>query len=87
MWPGTESNCRHEDFQSPERVPGLCVTIGRQLNEFERLKSLRSRSIYRLDHIGANSSGKVVAKSAPASSTTILDRFRCLSLCDFCITY
>jgi hypothetical protein len=47
---------------SPAMVPGLCVTIGRQLNESKRLKSLRSRSICRLKHIEANSSGKVVAK-------------------------
>src|SRR6266568_2971547 len=47
---------------SPERVPGLCVTIGRQLNESKRLKRLCSRSICRLEHIDTNSSGKVVAK-------------------------
>jgi hypothetical protein len=40
-------------------VPELCVTIGRQLNEFKRMKALRSRSIFRFEHIGANSSGKV----------------------------
>jgi hypothetical protein len=47
---------------SPVRVPGLCVTIGRQLNEFMRLKLLRAPSIFRSEHIEANSSGKVVAK-------------------------
>jgi UDP-N-acetylenolpyruvoylglucosamine reductase len=47
---------------SPERVPGQCVTIGLQRNEFQRLKSVRSGSIFRLEHTGANSSGKVVAK-------------------------
>ena len=36
MWPGTESNCRHEDFQS-SYLPRLCVTIGHQVNEFKRL--------------------------------------------------
>ena len=28
-WPGTESNCRHEDFQStalPTELPGRCIT-------------------------------------------------------------
>jgi len=48
---------------SPEAVPGLWVTIGRQLNEFKALNSLCSRSIFRLEHTAANSSGKVVAKS------------------------
>jgi hypothetical protein len=43
-------------------APRLCVTMGRQLNEFMRLKALRARSIFRLEHMEANSSGKVVAK-------------------------
>ena len=33
-----------------------------QLNEFKRLRSLRSPSIFTSEHIAANSSGKVVAK-------------------------
>ena len=48
---------------SPLTVPGLCVTIGRQLNESKRLSALRTRSIFRSKHIAANGSGKVVAKS------------------------
>ena len=43
MWPGTESNADTEIF-NPVKVPGLCITIGRQLNEFERLTPLMSRS-------------------------------------------
>ena len=42
MWPGTESNCRHEDFR-PAIVPALSVTIRRQVNEFMRLE--RSRKL------------------------------------------
>jgi hypothetical protein len=38
----------------------LSVPIGRQLNEFKRIKSRRFRSIYRFEHIDTNSSGKVV---------------------------
>ena len=48
---------------SPATVAGLCVTIGRQLNEFNRLKSVHTRSIFRSIHIAADSSGKVVTKS------------------------
>ncbi len=48
---------------SPLTVPGLCVTIGRQLNESKPLSALRTRSIFRSKHIAANGSGKVVAKS------------------------
>lgn len=51
---------------SPAMVAGLCDTIGRQLNESKRLEALRTIAIYRLEHIRANDSGKVVAKSAPA---------------------
>ena len=47
---------------SPQMVPRLCVTIGHQVNEFKRLTALHSHSIYRLEQIVANSSGKVVAK-------------------------
>ena len=47
---------------SPVVVPGLCVTIDHQLNELKRLKRLRDRSNYRLEHMGTNSSGKVVTK-------------------------
>ena len=61
---------------SPQTVPRLCVAIGHQVNEFMRLKSLRSRSICRLEHIDANSSGKVVAKwdrFAPAPSADFIN--------------
>jgi hypothetical protein len=44
-------------------VPGLCATIGHQLNEFKHLKAVRSCQIFRLEPIETNSSGKVVAKS------------------------
>jgi hypothetical protein len=47
-------------------VPGLCATIGHQLNEFKHLKAVRSCQIFRLEPIETNSSGKVVAKSASA---------------------
>ncbi len=47
---------------SPGTVLGLCDTIGRQLNESKRVKPLRLRPICRLEHIEANSSGKVVTK-------------------------
>jgi len=50
---------------SPLTVPGLCVTIGRQLNESKRLSALRTRSIFRSKHIAANGSGKVREWSAP----------------------
>ncbi len=49
---------------SPETVPGLCVTIGRQVNEFNSFCCLRYEPIYRFEHIVAYSSGKVVAKLA-----------------------
>src|SRR4029453_4960123 len=29
QWPGTESTCRHEDFQSSYRSETMCVAIGR----------------------------------------------------------
>jgi hypothetical protein len=54
---------------SPLTVPRLCVTIGRQVNEFNSFCWLRDESIYRFEHIVANSSGKVVAKlPSPGSS-------------------
>jgi hypothetical protein len=59
---------------SPLTVPRLCVTIGHQVNEFKCLKPLFSRSIYRFEHIDANSSGKVVAKSDP-SRPKFLEKF------------
>jgi hypothetical protein len=34
-WPGTVSNCRHEDFQSCDG--GGTMSIGLQLNEAKRL--------------------------------------------------
>jgi hypothetical protein len=46
---------------SPEMVPGLCVTIVRQLNESKRLEAVHTIAIYRLEQIAANGSGKVVA--------------------------
>ena len=51
-------------IEIPSEPPRACwpVTIGRQLNESKRLKAFGSRSIYRLEHIRTNSSGKVVAK-------------------------
>jgi hypothetical protein len=48
-------------------VSRLCVGIGRQLNESKRLEPLRSRSICRLEHIEADSSGKVVTKWSTSS--------------------
>jgi hypothetical protein len=39
MWPGTESNCRHEDFQFTRHPESMC-SIGRQLHESIRLKAL-----------------------------------------------
>jgi hypothetical protein len=47
-------------------LPRRYATIGRQLNEFKHLKPLCSCSIYRLEHISTNGSGKVVAKSDSA---------------------
>jgi len=47
---------------SPVVVPGLCGTIGRQLNVSKRLKQVSNRSNYRFEHIVTNSSGKVVTK-------------------------
>ena len=41
-----------------------CVTNGRQLNEFNRLSPLRSRSIFRSRHMVPNGPGKAVAKLA-----------------------
>jgi hypothetical protein len=52
---------------SPLRVPALCVTIGRQLNESNSFCWLRYESIYRFEHIVAYGSGKVVAKSREGS--------------------
>ena len=45
MWTGMESTRQREDFSSG-LVPALCVTIGHQLNQFKRLKSLRYRAIF-----------------------------------------
>src|SRR5258705_10469960 len=53
-------------------VPGLCVTIGHQLNESKGLKALRSGSISRLRHIRADSSGKVMAKWISFTATIVL---------------
>src|SRR5690348_4748488 len=36
VWPGTESNCRHEDFSSRSGA-GLCDTIGHYMYLFKRL--------------------------------------------------
>ncbi len=47
---------------SPDRVPGLCVTIGRQLNESKRFTALRVGRFYRFEHIVPNGSDKVVTK-------------------------
>ena len=47
---------------SPDTVPRLCVTIGHQVNEFNSFCWLRYESIYRFEHIGVYSSGKVLAK-------------------------
>jgi len=47
---------------SPERVPGLCVTIGRQVNESKRLEPVRTGRFFRFEHIRANGSGKVLTK-------------------------
>jgi len=48
---------------SPLAVPGLCGTIGHQMNEFNSFCWLRDGSIYRFEHIETYSSGEVVAKS------------------------
>jgi hypothetical protein len=48
----------------------------RQLNESKRLKPLRSRSICRFEHIAANGSGKVVAKSARENEIQCATTFR-----------
>ena len=61
MWPGTGLNRRHEDCQFRDGGEP-CVTIGHQLNEFERLFALRSSPFFRSKHIVRNGSGKVVAK-------------------------
>jgi hypothetical protein len=71
--------------------PGLCRTIGRQLNEFMRLKAAPWRSIFQSEHIGATklwqSCGKVgfgcLAKADPAAilfAATALER-RLRSIC------
>ena len=60
---------------SPFTAARLCVTIGHQLNEFNRLISLRSPSIYRSKHIVPNGSGKAVAKQLE-SRLLVLPRFR-----------
>ncbi len=49
-------------------VPGPCVTIGHQLNQFKRLYSLRSPSIFPFSHIVAHSSFKVHSKQREAIS-------------------
>lgn len=55
MRPGTDTR-----IFSPALVPELCATNGHQLNEFNSLNSLRTRSIFRSEQISANGSGKVV---------------------------
>ena len=55
---------------SPAMVPGLSVTIGHQLNQSKRLKLVWDGSICRFEHIGANSSGKVVTKWASETHVT-----------------
>ena len=47
---------------SPAMVPGLSVTIGRQLNESKRLELVLGGLKYRLGPIRADGSGKVVTK-------------------------
>src|SRR5437870_2406277 len=49
---------------SPHAVPKLCVTIGRYWYLFKRLTAVSAGQFYRFEHIVADSSGKVVAKSA-----------------------
>ena len=56
MWPGTESNCRHEDFQSPYDGVFRCYATGPQLNEFTHLNSPRCQSIFCSEHSAANNS-------------------------------
>jgi hypothetical protein len=57
---------RTADTRISEIVVEPCVSNGRQLNEFNRLISLRSPSIYRSTHIALNGFGKAVAKSDAA---------------------
>ena len=62
MWPGTESNYRHEDFQSSCRTEtmrhyrSLLVSI-------QRLTVVSAGRFYRVEHMVPYSSSKVVAKS------------------------
>jgi hypothetical protein len=49
-WPGTESNCRHENF-SPLAGARLCDTIGRYMYLFKRLTAVSARRFYRFEHI------------------------------------
>jgi hypothetical protein len=43
-------------------VPGLCVTIGHQLNESKRFTARQGSQFYRFEYIELNGSGKVIAK-------------------------
>src|SRR5512135_3289715 len=73
VWRGTRSNRRHEDFQS-DMARARSVTIGRQLNEFKRLRRLRFRSICRFKPIRANGPGKVVTKQISTVRQKRLER-------------
>ena len=54
---------------SPHTVPRLCVTIGRYLNLFKRLTPVRRLSIYRFEHIVADSSFKALSKQRERLAT------------------
>jgi len=72
--PGSKGNDAR--IANPAMAPELYAIKCSQLNEFKYLKSLRSRSNFRLEQIAANSSGKSVAKSITISRlfTTLLFR-------------
>ena len=62
MWPGTESNCRHEDFQSsalPTELPGQKFGILRKSAGESRIEALSPYSLGlcfdEIDHLALQS--------------------------------
>ena len=62
--------------REPLAVPRLCVTIGRYWYLFKRLTALSAGRFSRFEHIAADSSGKVVAKSVDSARWAQSDHSR-----------
>src|SRR5215467_9561695 len=61
MWPGTESNCRHEDFQFSCRSGTMCHHRS-LLVSIQVFNAPSSGRFYRFEHIDTDSSFKAHSK-------------------------